>query len=85
MLAADHEVNAGNGQHDGKQNNGRRRCVRRISAAGAVKHIVHIAHDGVHARHIQIRTKQRHAVTVGLECADKAGDYQIKQRRGNHG
>ena len=74
MLPADEQVDAGDGQHDGKQDDGRRRRVGGVAAAVAVQHIVDIAHDGVHLRRVQIHTEQCHRIAVGLERTDETGD-----------
>lgn len=78
VFFAHQQIDAGNGKDDGKQYNGRRRRVGGEAAAVAVEHVVDVAHNGVHARRIQIRAEQRHRITVRLERADEAGDYQIK-------
>ncbi len=38
----------------------------------------------VHARGIQVRPKECHRVGVGFKSADKAGDNQVKDHRGDH-
>lgn len=78
MLFADQQINAGNGQNNGKQDDGGCRRIGRIATAVTVKHVVNIADDGVHFSGIQIGTEQRNGITVGLECTDESGDDQIK-------
>ena len=77
MLAADHQIDAGYGQNDGKQDDGSSGRVRGVAAAG-VEHIVNIAHDGIHLRRIQLCAEQGNRVAICFESADKAGDHQIK-------
>ncbi len=84
-LAGDKQVDAGDGQHNDEQDDGRRRGVRGIAAAVAVEHVVDIAHNGVHPRGVQIRAEKGHRVAVGLESADKAGDHQVDDHGGDHG
>ena len=57
MLLADDEIDACDGQHDGKQDDGRRRRIRRITAACAIEHVVNIANDGIHFGCIQVCAK----------------------------
>ena len=78
VFPAHQQIDTGDGENDGKQNNCRRGCIGRISAAVAVQHVVHIAHDGIHLGGVQIGSEQSNRVTVCLECADEAGDDQIE-------
>ena len=85
MLFADQQVDTGDGQDDGEQQDRCRGSVGRISAAVTVEHIVDVAHDGIHLRGIQVRTEECHSITVGLECADETGDDQVEHHGGDHG
>ena len=85
MLFAHKQIDACDGQDDGKQDDSRRRCVGGIAAAVPVEHVVYIAYDGVHAGRVQIGAKQRHRVAVGFKRADKSRDDQIEEHGGNHG
>ena len=85
VFLADQQIDAGNGQHDGKQDHGRGGSVGRIAAGVAVEHIVDITHDGVHFRRVQVRAEEGNRVGVSLERTDEAGDDEIEQGRRNHG
>ena len=85
IFPADHQVDAGDGQHDGKQDHSCGRGEGGVAAAVAIEHIVDVAHDGVHPCGVQIRAKQSHGIAVRFECTDEARDDQIEQRRGDHG
>ena len=85
VLLAHQQINGGNCQHDGKQYDGGCRCIRRISAAITIEHIVYITYYGVHFRRIQIRSKQSYRITIGLESTYETGDYQIKKGGRDHG
>ena len=85
VLPAHQQVDAGDGQHDGEQNDGCRRCKGRIAAGVTVQHVVDIAHHGVHLGGVQVGAEQGHRVAVRLECADEAGDDQIEDHGGDHG
>ena len=84
MLLADHQINAGDGQNDGKEDDRRRRSEGRITAAVAIEHVVNITYDGVHFRCVQIGTEDGHRVRVGLERTDKACDNQVEYGGGDH-
>ena len=77
VFPADHQIHAGDGQHDGKQNQRRRGGEGRIAPAVAVQHIIHIAHDGVHPGGVQIRAEEGNGVAVGFERADKPGNDHL--------
>ena len=63
MFLADHQIDAGDGQHDGKQKYSRRGCIGRITTAVTVEHIVNITYYRIHLRCIQIRSEQpRHCM-----------------------
>ena len=85
VLLAHQQINGGNCQHDGKQYDGGCRCIRRISAAVTVEHIVYIAHYGVHLCRIQIRSEQSYRIAVSLKCPDETGDHQIEKCGRDHG
>ena len=85
MLLADQQVNTGDGQHDGEQDDGGSRSIGRITAGVAVEHIVDITNDGIHFSRIQIGAKEGNRIGICLERADEAGDDEIKQGGGDHG
>ena len=85
MLFADQQIDAGDGQDDGKQQDRRSGSIGRISATVAVEHVVDVAHDGVHPGGIQIGAEQGDCVGVGLERTDEARDDQIEDHGGDHG
>ena len=58
VLFAHQQIDAGDGQHDGEQDDGGSGCVGGVAAGIAVKHVVDITHDGVHFRGIQIGSEQ---------------------------
>ena len=84
VLFAYQQIDAGDCEHNDKQDDCRCGCVGRVAAGVAVEHVVDIAHNGVHARCIQVRPKECHRVGVGFKSADKAGDNQVKDHRGDH-
>ena len=85
VLFAHQQVDAGDGQHDGKQKNGRGGGVGGIAAGIAVEHIIDIAHNGIHACGVQVRAEQGHGIGIGLEGPDEAGDHQVEKAGGDHG
>ena len=70
VFPADQQVDAGDGQDDDKQDDCRRGGIGRIAAAVSVKHVVNITDDRIHARRIEVRSKERHSIAVGLEGSD---------------
>lgn len=85
MLLADQQIDAGDGQDDGKQQDRRCGSIGGISAAVTVEHIVDVADNGIHLCSIQVRAEECHSITVGLERADKTGDDQVEYHGGDHG
>ncbi len=85
MLFADQQIDAGDGQNDGEQQDRCSGSIGRISAAVTVEHVVDVADDGIHLCGIQVRAEECHGIAVGFECADKAGDDQVEYHGGDHG
>lgn len=84
MLPADEQVDTGDGQDDGEQQDRRRRCVGGITAAVAVQHVVDITHNGIHFRRIQVCAEQCHRVAVCLKGADESRDDQVEDGGRDH-
>ena len=84
VLLADHQVDARDRKHDDKEQYRRRGCIGRESAAVTVEHIVNVADDGIHLRGIKIDAEERDRIAVRLERADKARDYEVKERGRDH-
>ena len=78
MALADHQIDAGDSQHNSKEDDGRRRSIGRVTTGIAIEHIVDITDDGIHAGGIQVSAKQCNRVALGLKFADEAGNDQIK-------
>ena len=83
VLFAHREVDAGYSKHDDEENDSRRRCVRGIATALAVKHIVYVSNYGVHLRYVEVASEKGNRIAIRLKCSDKACYDEVEEHGGD--